>query len=139
MAPSSQPPKTQADKFKELARELEADEDEAHWDKRLEKVAKAKPAPGKPSEGPRRCAVGLALASPAAAQGTGQAKMLLIHNQGIAVTDFPNMARCEVARRAILRAIAEDNANRPLPEAVPGGDTIVTLPTAPPKMVCAPA
>jgi hypothetical protein len=40
--------KTQADKFKELARELEADEDEAHWDERLKKVAKAKPAPEKP-------------------------------------------------------------------------------------------
>jgi hypothetical protein len=34
-------PKTQSDKFKELARELEADEDEAHWDERLKKVAKA--------------------------------------------------------------------------------------------------
>jgi len=37
-------PKSQSDKFKELARELEADEDEARWDERLEKVAKAKPA-----------------------------------------------------------------------------------------------
>lgn len=40
--------KTQSDKFKELARELEADEDEARWDERLEKVAKAKPAQEKP-------------------------------------------------------------------------------------------
>lgn len=36
-------PKTQLDKFKEAARELEADEDEARWDERLKKVAKAKP------------------------------------------------------------------------------------------------
>ena len=36
-------PKTQLDKFKELAREVEADEDEAHWDERLTKVAKHKP------------------------------------------------------------------------------------------------
>lgn len=35
--------KTQADKFKELARELEADEDESRWDERLRKLAKAKP------------------------------------------------------------------------------------------------
>lgn len=35
--------KSQSDKFKELARELDCDEDEAHWDKRLEKVAKSKP------------------------------------------------------------------------------------------------
>jgi len=40
--------KSQSDKFKDLARELEADEDEAHWDERLKKVAKAKPAPDKP-------------------------------------------------------------------------------------------
>ncbi|MDT8758196.1 hypothetical protein MZO42_05760 [Sphingomonas psychrotolerans] len=38
-------PKTQLDKFKELAREVEADEDEARWDERLTKVAKHKPAP----------------------------------------------------------------------------------------------
>jgi hypothetical protein len=40
--------KTQHDKFKELARELEADESEARWDQRLKKIAKAKPAPEKP-------------------------------------------------------------------------------------------
>jgi hypothetical protein len=38
-----QPEKSQSDKFKELARELEADEDETRWDERLKKVAKAKP------------------------------------------------------------------------------------------------
>jgi hypothetical protein len=41
-------PKTQTDKFKELARELEADEDEARWDERLKKVVEHKPAPEKP-------------------------------------------------------------------------------------------
>ncbi len=40
--------KTQLDKFKELARELEADEDEAHWDEKLKKLAKAKTKPEKP-------------------------------------------------------------------------------------------
>ena len=38
----------QLDKFKEAAREHGADEDEARWDERLKKVAKAKPAPEKP-------------------------------------------------------------------------------------------
>ena len=33
---------SQLDKFKEAAREHEADENEAHWDERLKKVAKAK-------------------------------------------------------------------------------------------------
>lgn len=40
-------PKPQLDKFKEAARELEADEDEARWEERLKKVAKAKPDPEK--------------------------------------------------------------------------------------------
>lgn len=39
--------KTQSDKFKDLARELECDEDEKRWDKRLKKVAKGKPAEAK--------------------------------------------------------------------------------------------
>lgn len=40
--------KSQLDKFKEAAREHEADEDETRWDERLKKIAKAKPAPEKP-------------------------------------------------------------------------------------------
>ncbi len=35
--------KSQSDKFKEAARKLEADEDEARWEERLRKLAKAKP------------------------------------------------------------------------------------------------
>jgi len=35
--------KSQSDKFKEAAREVEADEDEARWEERLKKVAKQKP------------------------------------------------------------------------------------------------
>lgn len=45
-APMTDKP-SQSDKFKELARELEADEDEGRWDERLKKVAKAKPPPEK--------------------------------------------------------------------------------------------
>lgn len=47
-AATSGNPQSQSDKFKALARELEADEDEARWDERLTKVAKHKPAPEKP-------------------------------------------------------------------------------------------
>lgn len=39
---------TQLEKFKQAARELEADEDEARWDQRLKKVVKVKPKPEKP-------------------------------------------------------------------------------------------
>jgi hypothetical protein len=34
--------KSQSDKFKDAARELECDDDEARWDERLRKVAKPK-------------------------------------------------------------------------------------------------
>lgn len=34
--------KSQSDKFKEAARELECDEDESRWDERLRKVAEQK-------------------------------------------------------------------------------------------------
>jgi hypothetical protein len=40
--------KSQADRFKEVARELEADENEANWEARLKKVAKGNPQPEKP-------------------------------------------------------------------------------------------
>ena len=39
----------QLDKFKEAAREHGADESEAHWDERLKRIVKAKPAPVKPA------------------------------------------------------------------------------------------
>jgi len=45
---TSSPGKSQSDKFKQAARELETDDDEARWDERLKKVAKHKPAPEKP-------------------------------------------------------------------------------------------
>lgn len=39
---------SQSDKFKALAREVEADEDEARWDARLKKVVEVKPELEKP-------------------------------------------------------------------------------------------
>ena len=43
--------KSQSDKFKDLAREVEADEDEARWEDRLTKVAAHKPKDDKPKAG----------------------------------------------------------------------------------------
>ncbi len=40
--------KSQSDKFKKAARDLDCDEDEARWEKRLKNVAKAKPETDKP-------------------------------------------------------------------------------------------
>ena len=39
---------SQSERFKQAARQLECDEDEARWDERLKKVAKGKPEPEKP-------------------------------------------------------------------------------------------
>jgi len=44
----SQDNKTQSDKFKEAARDLEADTDEKRWEERLKRVAKTKAAPSAP-------------------------------------------------------------------------------------------
>jgi hypothetical protein len=41
--PTNDSNKSQSDKFKEAAREIEADEDEARWEERLKKVAKQRP------------------------------------------------------------------------------------------------
>lgn len=40
--------KPQIDKFKQAAREHEADEDEARWDERLKKIAKSKQGKERP-------------------------------------------------------------------------------------------
>lgn len=39
------PKQSQFDKFKQTARELEADEDETRWDEKLGKLVKVKPKP----------------------------------------------------------------------------------------------
>ena len=43
----AQKPKPQIDKFRDAARELETDDDEARFDERLKKLAKAAPKPAK--------------------------------------------------------------------------------------------
>lgn len=42
---SDKMPQSQSDKFKQTAREIGADEDEARWEERLRKVAKHKSQP----------------------------------------------------------------------------------------------
>ena len=49
--PTDATTKSQSDKFKELARELGADEDEKVWDDRLRKLAKVKPESEKDQPG----------------------------------------------------------------------------------------
>jgi hypothetical protein len=45
--------KPQVDKFRELARELDTDDDEARFDERLKKLAKTKPHPSPPDAPPK--------------------------------------------------------------------------------------
>ena len=80
-------------------------------------------------------AVGSLLAT---AQVSGQAKMLLIYGQSVAVTDYSSMAQCEAARRAIQTQIAEQNARLPPPRPTPGGGAVLTLPVGTPQMFCIP-
>ncbi|WP_324740286.1 hypothetical protein U8326_10870 [Tsuneonella sp. CC-YZS046] len=47
MKPQDGDNSSQLDKFKKLAREIEADEDEVRWDEKLAKIAKVKPKPEK--------------------------------------------------------------------------------------------
>jgi len=45
MTDGSPPPKPQLDKFRDLARELECDDDEVRFDEKLKKLAKAPRGP----------------------------------------------------------------------------------------------
>lgn len=47
-------PKSQTDKVKEAAREVEADDDERRWKERIKRVARAKDVPVPPPRGPLR-------------------------------------------------------------------------------------
>ncbi len=47
---STPDPKTQIDKFREVARQLETDDDEARFNEKLKQVAKAKPKKDAKSE-----------------------------------------------------------------------------------------
>ena len=49
MSDEAKDAKPQLDKFKDLARELETNEDEAAFDRALKKVAKSKPGNKKPA------------------------------------------------------------------------------------------
>ncbi len=94
------PKPSQLDKFKKLARELEADEDEARWDDRLMKVVKASFA-GKAG---MKLALGLLFVTvPTAAVAQAAPYKLIItwYQSDLTVIDYPSLARCEQAKLAI--------------------------------------
>lgn len=68
----------------------------------------------------------LAAASPQAhAQGAKPYKLIVTRGgDGIAITDYPNAARCEAARASIQRLIARENEGKQ-PQHLPGGGMII--------------
>ncbi len=62
----------------------------------------------------------LLAAAPANAQSVPYKLILLRGDNGITVTDYPSEARCEAARAAIQRLMAQENEGKE-PQFLPGG------------------
>ena len=67
------------------------------------------------------------ITTPAMGQNAGAAKMIVLGNDGIAITNYPSMARCEAARAALQRLLEQENANN-RPQTLPNGGVVFTLP-----------
>lgn len=66
----------------------------------------------------------LAIPAGATAQSSQPHKLILLHGQeGLAITDYPSAARCEMARVAIERLVEAENRNTE-PRQLPGGGVI---------------
>lgn len=56
------------------------------------------------------------------------AKLIVMRGEtGVAVTDYPTLARCESARAKLVAMVREYNASHP-PEQLPNGGVIYTVP-----------
>ena len=66
----------------------------------------------------------LLLAQPA----DGPAKMFIIANNGVTVTDYPSVARCEASKADLQRQADRENAETPTYQTAPNGGQIVTAP-----------
>lgn len=70
----------------------------------------------------------LMCAAPASAQVQSAAKLVILWgNGGIAITDYPSVARCEIARRALRDRAEKEIANR-APKQLEGGGMIMSPP-----------
>ena len=58
----------------------------------------------------------------------GPAKMFIISNNGVTVTDYPTMARCEASKADLQRRADNENANTPTYQSAPNGVQIITAP-----------
>lgn len=63
-----------------------------------------------------------------AASPSASAKMIVMRgNEGVAVTDYPTLARCEAARATLIAIVTRFNDSHP-PQQLPNGGVIVTSP-----------
>lgn len=60
--------------------------------------------------------------------GDGPAKMFIIANNGVAITDYPSMARCEASKADLQRQADRENASTPTSQTLPNGGQIITAP-----------
>lgn len=56
------------------------------------------------------------------------AKMFIIANNGVTVTDYPSMARCEASKADLQRRADQENTAMPTYQATPNGGQIITAP-----------
>ena len=72
----------------------------------------------------------LSVMSPSAAQAQGNrpAKMFIIANNGVTVTDYPTTERCEASKADMLRKAEQENATIVPYRRLPDGGGIVTAP-----------
>lgn len=58
----------------------------------------------------------------------GPAKMFIIANNGVTVTDYPSMARCEASKVDLQRRADRENTATPRRQELPNGGAIITAP-----------
>jgi hypothetical protein len=58
----------------------------------------------------------------------GPAKMFIIANNGVTVTDYPSMARCEASKADLQRQADRENAATPTHQTTKNGGQIIVAP-----------
>lgn len=70
----------------------------------------------------------LLVSGPAHAEVNRSAKMFIIANNGVTVTDYLTLERCEASKADLLRQAERENAVMVPYRPLPGGGAIVTTP-----------
>jgi hypothetical protein len=70
----------------------------------------------------------LLVSGSAHAQANRAAKMFIIANNGVTVTDYPTIERCEASKADLLRQAERENAATVPIRPLPNGGAIITAP-----------